>query len=560
MQRASGILLHISSLPNIYGFGTMGEEAYNFVDFLKEGGFKYWQILPLNPTNESGSPFQSYCVFAGNINLIDLTPYLTKNEKQSFLNESINFFENDETFNCNNLGNLDNKDASKNFNASIVKEDIYTNTFYNKSIENRNENNDVLDDNVKSKLSEDNSTKAFCNKINFTQVYNIKIKYLKKIYKRNFSKIDMQKFIKQNSFWLNDYAIFCVLKDRYKTPYWLFPKEFCSYNKNALEQFKQKYSSEINFYIFTQYLFFEQWSKLKNYANNKGIKIFGDIAFYPSFDSSDVWANKQDFCFDINGTPNGVAGVPPDYFSKEGQLWGSPIYNIKNMKDNNYNFWVKRLEHANTFFDVVRLDHFRGFESFWAVKDYKSENAINGKWQKSLGLDFFKVLNGKKIPILVAEDLGIITKDVKKLIDNLGIAGMKVFQFAFDGNPKNSYFPHNYVENCVAYLGTHDNNTFIGFLENDVSIRTLNEIKNYLGQQKDATNNQILDMAFSVILNSRADTVILTMQDILYLDKNYRMNTPGTTTNNWCFRLNNNYNTNELKNFLLKLNISANRA
>lgn len=200
MQRASGILLHISSLPNIYGFGTMGEEAYNFVDFLKEGGFKYWQILPLNPTNESGSPFQSYCVFAGNINLIDLTPYLTKNEKQSFLNESINFFENDETFNCNNLGNLDNKDASKNFNASIVKEDIYTNTFYNKSIENRNENNDVLDDNVKSKLSEDNSTKAFCNKINFTQVYNIKIKYLKKIYKRNFSKIDMQKFIKQNSF------------------------------------------------------------------------------------------------------------------------------------------------------------------------------------------------------------------------------------------------------------------------------------------------------------------------------------------------------------------------
>ena len=501
MQRASGVMLHISSLPSLYGFGSLGKEAFDFVDFLYESGFKYWQILPLNPTNESGSPFQSYSVFAGNISLLDLIPFLTEEEKKSFLKDSKKF--------C-----------------------------------------------VENKTS---SSFAFCNQIDFEMVYYTKIKYLKNVFERNINKTNLETFKKQHSFWLEDYCLFCVLKDIYSTSYWKFPKGLSNYNKAEILKFKKEHKTEIEFYCFIQYLFFTQWQELKQYANNKNIKIFGDLAFYPAGDSCDVWANRDDFCFDEYDAPKGIAGVPPDYFSKDGQVWGSPVYNVENMKNNGYKFWLNRFKHAKLFFDVVRLDHFRGFEAFWVVKNYKATSAKNGKWVKGLGLEFFETLKNKNIPTFVAEDLGIITKDVKNLIDKLGIAGMKVFQFAFDGNAKNPYFPHNYTENCVAYLGTHDNNTFIGFLENEVSPKTLKEIKNYLGQAEDASNKQVLDMAFSVLLNSRADIVVLTMQDILCLDGNYRMNTPSTINNNWCFRLNYNYNSKELKRFLLNLNISANR-
>lgn len=502
MQRASGVMLHISSLPNLHGFGTIGKEAFEFVDFLNECGFKYWQILPINPTNKSGSPFQSYSVFAGNISFIDLTPFLTKKENNSFLEESKKF-------------------VTKKSNAF--------------------------------------SEFAFCDEINFEEVYRTKLKYLKIIFDREFNKVNLENFKKQNSFWLEDYAIFCALKGKYNVPYWKFPNSLGVYNKLTLEIFKKEHESIINFYVFIQYLFYTQWQKLKEYANSKDIKIFGDLAFYPAGDSCDVWANVNDFCFDKEGHPNGIAGVPPDYFSKEGQVWGSPVYNIKNMKKNGYKFWTNRIYHASKFFDAIRLDHFRGFESFWVVDSYKAGNAKSGKWIKGLGSDFFKVLDNNKIPILVAEDLGIITKGVKNLMIDTKIAGMKVFQFAFDGNPKNPYFPHNYNENCVAYLGTHDNNTFIGFLNNEVDSKTLKDIKNYLGQNEEADSKQICNMAFSVLLNSRANLVILTMQDILYLNSNYRMNTPATTHNNWCFRLNDNYNTLVTKRFLLNLNISANR-
>ncbi len=514
MQRASGVLLHISSLPSLYNFGSIGKEAYEFVDFLKESGFSYWQILPINPTNESGSPFQSFSVFAGNISLIDLTPYLTKTEQEEYLKCSKNFI--------------------------IKKEDICSC--------NTNEN-------VKK-----TTEVASCEQINFNEVYKTKLAFLKNIFSRDFNKYNLETFKKDNSFWLDDFCVFCCLKDIYKAPYWKFGNGYNKYNKKLVEEFKTTHKKQIDFYCFTQFLFFMQLTNLKEYANSKGIKIFGDVAFYPSGDSCVVLANNNDFCFDEKGSPKGIAGVPPDYFSKDGQLWGSPVYDIENMKKNKYRFWTKRLEHANNFFDIARLDHFRGFESFWVVKNYKSLTAKNGKWVKGLGLEFFNSLKNKNVPNLVAEDLGIITNKVQKLIENLGLAGMEVFQFAFDGNPKNSYFPHNYKENCVAYLGTHDNNTFIGFLEDEVNFETLQQIKNYLGQSENASNTEMLNMAISILLNSRADTVILTMQDILHLNSNYRMNTPGTTHNNWCFRLNSNYDTNQLKQHLLKLNISANRA
>lgn len=543
MSRKSGIMLHISSLPNDYGFGCFSKEAYEFVDFLHSSGFSYWQILPLNPTNESGSPFQSYSVFAGNPSFIDITEFLTEEELLSLKKGSItqdsaqNGIEIEQSLKPNNIDNNiqyftinDNNDCSKEYFS----------------------NND--------EIGNKNKQVAICNQLDFLSIYNTRIMLLKNIFDRDFNKYDLTEFKKENSFWLNDYATFMVLKDIYKTPYWKFPNGLGNYNQKDLDSFRNSHEKEIEFYIFVQYLFFKQWKKLKTYANTKGIQIFGDLAFYPAGDSCDVWANKKDFCFTTDGNPKGLAGVPPDYFSKDGQLWGSPVYNIEEMKKNNYRFFTKRFEHAYNFFDVVRLDHFRGFESFWVVGDYKAKNAKKGKWVKGLGLDFFKTLKNKKVPKLVAEDLGTITKGVKILIEKLDIAGMKVFQFAFDGNPKNAYFPHNYIDNCVAYIGTHDNNTFIGFLETEINDKTKSEIKKYLGQSDNATNEELLAMVLSVMLNSRAKMVILTMQDILFLDASFRMNTPSTVTGNWCFRLKDNYNTQSLKNFLLKLNISANRA
>ncbi len=501
MLRKSGIMLHISSLPNKYGFGCFSKEAYEFVDFLHDSGFKIWEILPLNPTNESGSPFQSYSVFAGNPCFIDLTEFLNENELL-----------------------------------------------------------DLIEKNQDDLLNNDNVKKvATCNQIDFEKIYTKRISLLKKIFDRDYEKYDLTNFKKENAFWLDDYSTFMALKDKYKLPYWKFPNEFSNYNKKAINYFKESNKKAIDFYVFIQYLFFEQWKKLKTYANIKGIEIFGDIAFYPAGDSCDVWANKKDFCFDENNNPKGLAGVPPDYFSKDGQLWGNPVYNIKEMKNNNYRFWTKRLEHAYKFFDIVRLDHFRGFEAFYVVDNINANTAKKGKWIKGLGLDFFNHLKNKKIPKLVAEDLGCITKSVRDLMDKIGVAGMKVFQFAFDGNPKNNYFPHNYIDNCVAYIGTHDNNTFIGFLEEDIDNKTSLEIKKYLGQNENCNNNEVLEMLFSVMLNSRAETVILTMQDILYLNAFYRMNTPSIVGGNWCFRLNNNYNSSNIKEFLLKLNISSNR-
>ena len=485
MQRGSGILLHISSLPDKYGFGCFSKEAYDFIDFLSDTNQKYWQVLPLNPTNESGSPFQCYSVFAGNICFIDLTQFLTENE----------------------LASLGMK---------------------------------------------------VCKKINFSKIYNQRYKALKYIFNRDFDEKKVGKFVKENSFWLNDFALFMTLKEDYKCSFYNFPKEYRDYNKTALEQYKIKNKDRINFYYFTQYLFFEQWSKLKKYATNKGIKIIGDIAFYPSSDSSDVWANRQEFCFDKKGNPTQVGGVPPDYFSQNGQLWGNPIYNVKHMQGNNYKWWIKRFKFCYKFFDIARLDHFRGFESFWACP-VEAENAKVGSWIKGLGKPFFDELNKHKdIPEFIAEDLGIITEDVKNLIKETNLPGMKVFQFAFDGNKKNSYFPHNYNENCVAYLGTHDNNTFIGFLK-EVSDKTLRDIKNYLCCVETSTYEEILDMALSIVMNSRANVVLLSIQDLLYLDERFRMNTPGTIENNWNFVLNKNYKTDKFIERLKNLTIQANR-
>ncbi len=485
MKRASGVMLHISSLPNKFGFGCFSKEAYDFVDFLKASGQHYWQVLPFNPTNESGSPFQCYSVFAGNPSLIDLTEFLTDDEIIS-------------------LG--------------IKKEKT----------------------------------------VNFAKINQQRLTALKKIYRKHKNQDEIDAFRTKHKFWCDDYATFMVIKDEFKgVPYWKFPKPLRERKGEALEIYKTSNKDKIEFYIFVQMIFFKQWKKLKTYANENGIKIIGDMAFYPASDSSDVWANRESFCFDEKGDPTGVAGVPPDYFSEDGQLWGNPVYNVSFLKKNKYRWWTKRFEQAYRFYDVVRLDHFRGFESFWVIPP-NDKTAKNGKWVKGLGYPLFKELKDKRVPEFIVEDLGIITPAVEKLIKKTGFPNMKVFQFAFDGNPKNAYFPHNYPKNCVAYLGTHDNNTYMGFLRQE-SPEVIAQVKNYLGQGNSATLTDIVDATMLILLNSLADLVVLTFQDLCYLDETYRMNTPGTVDNNWNFRCEQKFFTDELQKRLLTLTVNANR-
>lgn len=484
MKRASGVMLHISSLPNKYGFGCFSKEAYDFVDFLKRTGQHYWQVLPLNTPDDCGSPFSSFSVFAGNPCFIDLTEFLEENEIVSM---------------------------------GIKKE----------------------------------------KKMDFKKIYSQRIMALKKIYERHFDQDAIDDFRKKNKFWIEDYATYMAIKDEFGgVAYTSFPEPLRNHKFSAVEGYKCAHKKEVEFYIFVQYLFMKQWDKLRKYANDNGVQIIGDIAFYPSSDSSDVWANREEFCFDKDGNQTGVAGVPPDYFSEDGQLWGNPVYNIPQMKRNKFNWWVKRFEQTYKFYDMVRIDHFRGFESFWVVPA-GAKTAKSGKWVKGPGYALFKLLKGHKVPDFLVEDLGIITPQVKKLIQKTKFPAMRVFQFAFDGNPKNPYYPHNYINNCVAYLGTHDNNTFVGFLKENSLV--LQQVKDYLKLPENSTYEQITDAAIFVLMNSVADLVVLSAQDLLYLDERYRMNTPGTIEGNWSFRLPDNCFTKDLEEKLLQYAISSKR-
>ena len=286
-------------------------------------------------------------------------------------------------------------------------------------------------------------------------------------------------------------------------------------------------------------MFFSQWQKLKDYAKNSGIQIIGDLAFYPSVDSCDVWANKEEFCVDEKFIPTKLGGVPPDFFSLDGQNWGNPVYNVEKMAQNNFKWWKNRFEQTKKFFDIVRLDHFRGFEAFYKI-DAKTQDAKNGKWQKSFGKALFDSLNKNKVPEFIAEDLGIITKEVTTLMNQIKIPGMRVFQFAFDGNEKNAYFPHNYTSDCVCYLGTHDNNTFVGFLK-EIPSNVLQQIKDYLRLPLEATYEQITKESAKLLACSKANLCILNIQDLLCLDEKSRMNIPGVPMGNWKFRINKKY-------------------
>ena len=404
--RRAGILLPVSSLPSKYGIGCFSKEAYDFVDALAEAGQAYWQILPLGPTSYGDSPYQSFSTYAGN-------PYFISLE-------------------------------------DLIEEGVLT--------------------------------KAECAKVNFGtnpsyvdygKMFEGRYKLLQKAYERTDLKddADYAEFVRKNAFWLEDYALYMAIKtERFDNKAWPeWAEDIRRRWDYSLDYYRRELADEIGFWKYLQYKFHEQWMKLKEYANKKLIKIIGDIPIYVAMDSADVWANPWLFQLDEECTPVKVAGCPPDAFSPTGQLWGNPLYNWDHHRSTGYDWWVKRIEHCFELYDVVRIDHFRGFDEYYAIP-YGDEDAVNGKWEKGPGMDLFNTLNhrlGERE--IIAEDLGFMTETVRQLVKDSGYPNMRVLEFAFDerdtGNA-NDYLPHNFDRNCVVYTGTHDNETIMGWLKN----------------------------------------------------------------------------------------------
>ena len=469
MKRGAGILLPITALPSNYGIGTMGKCAKDFVDYLKESKQSYWQILPLGPTSYGDSPYSAFSSFAGNPYLIDL----------ELLMED---------------GLLEKKEiTSQKWGAQ--KDDI-----------------------------------------DYGIIYNSRFVVLRKAVKRLFQKRneDVESFIQKENSWLDDYALYMAIKNHLNDisiADW--PKELKYKEPKAIKEIRKELKEDIQFYKGVQYLFFQQWDALKTYANENGIQIIGDLPIYVARDSADVWASPEQFQLDKKRNPKAVSGVPPDYFSADGQLWGNPLYDWKQIKKENYRWWKKRLKQQFRFYDVLRLDHFRGFESYYVV-DAKAETAKNGKWKKGPDYDFFKniqdVIEKKEI---IAEDLGNLTPAVYELLDKTGYPGMKVLEFAFDPNDKSGkYLPHRYTENNVVYIGTHDNETLQQWFEeaNPTHVRRAKEYFNI--HEDDEANWKMIQGAY----RSVAKLVIVQFQDILGLGKEARMNQPSTIGRNWRWR------------------------
>ena len=471
MDRASGVLLAIFSLPSKYGIGTLGDEAYKFVDLLSEASQKYWQVLPITHTSFGNSPYSSISTFAGNPYFIDLDELA----KEGFLKE---------------------------------EEYINVDFGYDK------------------------------NRIDYNKLALNKIPILKKAAERVFkkSKDEVQNFINEHSYFITDYAVFCALKDKYLLKSFNeWPDEFKFKNQDAIDRFIKENKKEIEFYQILQFIFYKQWFKLKKYANEKGIKIIGDMPIYTAYDSCDVWASPEYYQLDENLSPQFVAGCPPDSFSAEGQLWGNPLYNYKYIEDNNFNFFIDKFSHLSNLYDVIRIDHFRGFDSYYCIP-YGRTDAKIGEWQIGPGIKLFDAVKAA-LPNaeFIAEDLGFLTDSVHKLLKDTNFPGMKVLEFGFNHYDKDNtmYLPHTYDENTVAYLGTHDNDTFIGWL-NSISKEDADYAIEYLKLNNPAAYH--LD-AMWVLYNSKSFLTIVMPQDLLGKGSSARINTPSTVSDsNWSYR------------------------
>lgn len=485
LKRGAGILLPISSLASPYGIGTFGKKAYEFVDFLERAGQKYWQVLPIGPTSFGDSPYQSFSAFAGNPYFIDLDMLVEE--------------------------------------GLLEKQEIDIYSWGNES-----------------------------HDIDYEAIYNSRFKVLRIAYERSVHKShsEYREFLDDNSYWIEDYTFYMALKFHFDNKEWLLWEEGIRYREDrAVKKYHNLLEDEIEYFKFIQYLFYRQWVQLKEYANNKGIEIIGDIPLYVSLDSSDVWVNGDLFELDERKNPIHVAGVPPDAFSDEGQRWGNPLYNWEVMEQEGFSWWRERMRHSAKLYDVIRIDHFIGVVRYYSIP-VTCSTAIEGEWRKGPGKKLTDVIDqsigDKKI---IAEDLGVVIPEVKKVLNGAGYPGMKIIEFAFDSDPENEHLPHNYTRNMVVYGGTHDNETLVGFFDSKKA-KELKYAFDYLGvkKKKDMVDAIIRDAYASV-----ACVVIFQAQDILKLDNSARMNLPSTVGNNWRWRLVDNQFTKEHQENLKKL-------
>jgi 4-alpha-glucanotransferase len=468
--RASGILAHPTSFPGAYGMGDLGAGAYSFVDFLRNANQKLWQVLPLGPTGFGDSPYQSFSSFAGNHYLISPDEL----RKQGWLSD------------CD----LADKPW---FNPRVID--------YGQAIE------------YKMKLLK----KAFGNfKSNATAAQKSKI----------------TRFSKKND-WLEDYALFCAIKENFGGVEWSrWPKPLAQRSAAAIAEMKEKLSDAIDFHKFLQCEFFRQWGELKDYANKAGVSIIGDIPIFVAGDSADVWASPELYMLDKDSKPTAIAGVPPDYFSATGQLWGNPLYDWEEHKKTDYEWWFKRIAAMISMYDIVRIDHFRGFESYWAIPAGE-ETAVNGKWLKGPGNTFFAAMKKQfgDLPI-IAEDLGIITEAVNILRLSQRLPGMRVLHFAFDPSGKSTHMPHNFEDNrTVIYSGTHDNNTTQGWYAEAPECE-----RDYLRRALRVCGNDVAHDLISFAMSTNALFAIAPIQDVMNLGASDRMNCPGLAQGWWKFR------------------------
>lgn len=472
-ERSVGIHLHPTSLPGDYCIGTLGQGAYRFVDFLEATGMKYWQVCPLGPTGYGDSPYQCFSSFAGNPFLIDFRPLedtglITPNALEGY---------------------------------RLVQHE----------------------------------------RVDYSQVFYGFWPALSKAYiqakKQNTLSIpgygDFSEFAQKHDDWLAPYALFKTLKDHFAgQPWYTWPENFHTYKACKNHPIVEQKQDIINIYKFSQYIFFNQWASLKKYAHQKNIKIIGDVPIFVAMDSADVWSHPELFKLNASRQPTVVAGVPPDYFSPTGQLWGNPVYDWKNHHNENYAWWMKRIQSHFYLYDVLRIDHFRAFDSYWEVPA-GNKDATKGTWAKGPGLHFFKTLNQhfhKELPI-IAEDLGMINEDVTRLRDNVGLPGMAVLQFAFGGDSKNPHLPHNHIPNQVVYPATHDNDTCWGWYQ-----KAPEHIKAHFKQYLRVDGSSVPWDLIRYAYQSVAKMAIIQMQDLLNLGSEARFNTPGTSQGNWSWR------------------------
>lgn len=471
-ERQSGVLMHISSLPGQYGIGSMGQSAYDFVDFLVRTKQRYWQILPLGTTSYGDSPYQSFSAFAGNTNFIDLDILIEQ--------------------------------------GLLFPEDLEGKSFGSNP-----------------------------SQVDYAQLFQVRRPILEAAvarFKEKAEPADYAAFLEEQKDWLDTFAEYMAIKEHFNLQAWTeWEDDAIRLRKpEALADYRARLAEEIDYHRVTQYFFFSQWCALKTYANERGIEFVGDMPIYISADSSDMWANPQFFKTDEEGRPSVVAGCPPDGFSAIGQLWGNPIYDWDAMKADGFTWWIARLRESFKIYDMVRIDHFIGFASFWEIPAGE-ETAVNGYRVEAPGFELFETIKAELGDLnIIAEDLGSVTDKVIELRETTGFPGMKVLQFAFDPNGDSIEMPHNHRNNVVAYTGTHDNHTLKGWYEAEMGPEGRAYLDKYSNRRPDETVRQAM---FRMLFSSVAFMAVVTMQDLLDLDASTRMNLPNTLGGNWVWRM-----------------------